>query len=54
MQQHKKAATSAFAKKEYTKALESYDKATKLLPDSAADKVDLISNKAACYYQLKK
>jgi hypothetical protein len=28
--------------------------AMKLLPEGASDKVDLLCNKAACYYQLKK
>lgn len=46
--------TQAFAKKDYTKALECYERAAKLLPDGAADKVDLLSNKAACYMQQKK
>lgn len=42
-----------FAKKEYTKAVEQYDAAIKLLPDGG-DKADLLCNKAACFYQTKR
>ncbi|KIY95440.1 hypothetical protein MNEG_12524 [Monoraphidium neglectum] len=44
----------AFAKREYTKALESFGAAAKALPEAAADKANLLCNKAACYYQLKR
>jgi hypothetical protein len=44
----------AFAKREDTKALESFGAAAKALPEAAADKANLLCNKAACYYQLKR
>jgi tetratricopeptide (TPR) repeat protein len=47
-------ASVSFLAKEYSKAVDAYEKAIKLLPDSAADKADLFSNKAACYYQQKR
>jgi tetratricopeptide (TPR) repeat protein len=42
-----------FVGKDYGKAVDAYDRAIKLLPDST-DKADLFSNKAACFYQQKK
>lgn len=41
-----------FAGREYQKAIETYDKAIKLLPDASAEKADIFSNKAACYLQV--
>ena len=43
-----------FVGKDYSKAVDAYERAIKLLPDSAADKADLYSNKAACFYQQKR
>lgn len=43
-----------FGKKEYTKALECYDKALKSIPASHPDKPLLHSNKAACHMMGKK
>ena len=47
-------AAKLFAKKEYAKAIEQYEAAIKLLPEAAAERTDLFSNKAACFYQLKR
>ena len=43
-----------FGKKDYAKALESYDKALKLIPATHQDKPLLHSNKAACHMMAKK
>lgn len=43
-----------FAKKEFEKALESWDKALKLVPAGDADAALLHSNKAACHMMFKK
>ena len=43
-----------FAKKEFGRAVEQYELACKLLPDAAVERVDLLSNKAACYIKLRK
>lgn len=43
-----------FGKKDYAKALESYDKALKLIPSTHQDKPLLHSNKAACHMMAKK
>lgn len=43
-----------FGKKDYAKALESYDKALKLIPATHEDKPLLHSNKAACHMMAKK
>ncbi len=40
-----------FVGKDYSKAIDAYEKAIKLLPDSSEVAADLYSNKAACYYQ---
>lgn len=50
----KNEAGTLFVKKEYTKAVEAYDQAAKLLPDGAADKAELIYKKAGCLLSLKK
>jgi tetratricopeptide (TPR) repeat protein len=50
----KNEANKLFAKKEYLKAIEQYDSAGKLLPDGAGERADLLCNKAACYYQMKR
>ena len=50
----KSEANKLFAKKEYLKAIEFYDEAGKLLPEGALEKADLLCNKAACYYQMKR
>lgn len=44
----------SFAAKEYQKALETYDKAIKLLPEGAAERADLYSNKGACFLQMRR
>jgi len=44
----------AFAKRDYAGAAKCFDDASKLLPESASEKVDLLCNKAACFYQLKR
>jgi len=43
-----------FAKREYSKAIEQYDEAMALLPATAAEKADLLCNKAASLYQMKR
>lgn len=43
-----------FAKRDYTKALEQYEQAVKLLPEGATETVELLCNKAACFYQMKR
>ena len=43
-----------FAKRQYEEALKEYDTALSTLPADAAQAVDLLCNKAACYYQMKK
>ena len=43
-----------FGKKDYSKALECYDKALKLIPATHQDKPLLHSNKAACHMMAKK
>lgn len=43
-----------FGAKDYAKALESYDKALKLIPATHQDKPLLHSNKAACHMMAKK
>ena len=43
-----------FGLKEYNKAMSSYDRALKLLPEGHTDSVLLHSNKAACCMMLKK
>jgi tetratricopeptide (TPR) repeat protein len=50
----KSEANKLFAKKEYLKAIEYYDEAGRLLPEGAVEKADLLCNKAACYYQMKR
>lgn len=50
----KNEANKLFAKKEYLKAIEQYDAAGKLLPEGAGERADLLCNKAACYYQMKR
>lgn len=47
-------ADKLFLGKEFTKAIEAYDKAIKVVPSGAAEAADLHTNKAACFYQLKK
>jgi hypothetical protein len=46
-------ASKSFVGRDYAAALGSYDEALALLPGAAADRVDLLCNKAACYYQMK-
>ena len=41
-----------FAEREYQKALDTYDKAVKMLPEASAEKADILCNKAACYIQV--
>ena len=41
-----------FAEREYQKALDTYDKAVKMLPDASTEKADILCNKAACYIQV--
>ncbi|KIY95021.1 import receptor subunit TOM70 [Monoraphidium neglectum] len=43
-----------FAKRDYESALEQYETAAQLLPEAAPERVDLICNRAACYYQMKR
>ena len=43
-----------FARKDYEKALESYDRALKLVAPESADAALLHSNKAACHMMFKK
>ncbi|GMH37813.1 hypothetical protein BSKO_05686 [Bryopsis sp. KO-2023] len=43
-----------FGEKEYQKALETYDKAIKLLPDGSVERADIYCNKGACYMQMKR
>ena len=43
-----------FAERDYTKAIEQYDEAMKILPDAAPERADLLCNKAACFYALNK
>ena len=50
----KEEGTKCFGRKEYTKAIESYEKAIKMLPEGHSDKALLHSNKAACHMMLKK
>ena len=49
-------ANKLFGRKEYLKALESYDKALKAIPEdgSTEDRALLHSNKAACYMMQQK
>jgi hypothetical protein len=44
----------AFTKRDYLAASKFFDEASKLLPETAGEKVDLLCNKAACFYQLKR
>ncbi|GBF87664.1 hypothetical protein Rsub_00375 [Raphidocelis subcapitata] len=46
-------ASKFFVSRDYAGALRSYEEALALLPGAAADRVDLLCNKAACYYQMK-
>ena len=50
----KKAGNDAFAGREYVKALDSYERALKVLPEEHAEAALLHSNKAACNMMLKK
>lgn len=50
----KKEGDKLFISKEYAKAIEAYERALKALPTGAVEAADLYSNKAACFYQLKK
>lgn len=50
----RKEGNDLFGRKEYQKALESYDKALKLVIDNSQEKALLHSNKAACYMMFKK
>lgn len=50
----KQEGNQCFAKKDYLKAIELYDQASKVLPEGAVEKADLVSNKAACYLLLKR
>lgn len=43
-----------FAERDYTKAVEQYEEAMKLLPDGSAERADLLCNKAACFYAVNK
>ncbi|KAF6253087.1 hypothetical protein COO60DRAFT_1703978 [Scenedesmus sp. NREL 46B-D3] len=43
-----------FAQREYTKAIEQYDAAMKILPNGSTERADLLCNKAACFYALNK
>lgn len=49
-----KEAAQLFISKEYAKAVELYDKALKLVADSTVDKANVLSAKAACFYQQKR
>lgn len=54
LQEISKEATKLFVSKEYAKAVELYDKAIKLAPESSAEKAEALSNKAACFLQQKR
>lgn len=43
-----------FAERDYTKAIEQYEEAMQMLPDGAAERADLLCNKAACFYAVNK
>jgi hypothetical protein len=43
-----------FTRRDYVRALEQYEQASKLLPDGAPERVELHNNKAACFYQLRR
>ncbi|KAF5826534.1 hypothetical protein DUNSADRAFT_2796 [Dunaliella salina] len=51
---HRQAATQQILKKEYSGALEAFDKAYKLLPENCAERWDLTQKKAFCYLNLRK
>eukprot|EP00210_Caulerpa_lentillifera_P005134 g4906.t1 len=50
----KRSGNNQFAERDYEKALETYDKAIKKLPELSTEKADIQSNKAACYLQMKR
>lgn len=43
-----------FAERDYSKAIEQYEQALKMLPDGSAERADLLCNKAACFYAVNK
>lgn len=47
-------ATQLFLKKDFSKAVESYDQAIKLLPDASDERLDLMQKKAGCFMSQKK
>mmetsp|Transcript_9583 Transcript_9583/g.20413 ORF Transcript_9583/g.20413 Transcript_9583/m.20413 type:complete len:652 (+) Transcript_9583:75-2030(+) len=54
VQELKTEAQKLFLSKDFAKAVEIYDQATKALPDGSSDKADLLQKKAGCYMQMKK
>jgi len=50
----KRSGNNQFAERDFQKALDTYDKAVKMLPEASAEKADILSNKAACYIQMKR
>ncbi|KAI8470898.1 MAG: hypothetical protein J3K34DRAFT_508325 [Monoraphidium minutum] len=50
----KDAGNKAFTKRDYAGALEQYEAAAKLLPEAAGGRADLLCNRAACFFQMKR